>query len=54
MSTHNISFLRNSEVSVQRISVCNATEKLAEHGIHCLPCSGTNEVIYLLPSKSSN
>ena len=32
-------FLRKSEVSVEKISVCNAIENLAEHGIHCLPCS---------------
>ena len=31
--------LRKSEVSVERVSVCNVTENLAEHGIHCLPCS---------------
>ena len=28
--------LRKSEVSVERISVCNVTENLAEHGIHRL------------------
>ena len=27
--------LRKSEVSVERISVCNFIEKLEEHGIHC-------------------
>ena len=37
--------LRKSEVSVERISVCNVTENLAEHGRHCLPCSYTNDVI---------
>ena len=26
--------LRKPEVSVERISVCNITENLAEHGIH--------------------
>ena len=41
--------LRTSEVTVERISVCNVIEKLIEHGIHCLPCSYTNDVIYLLP-----
>ena len=43
-----ISCLRKSEVSVQRISVCNVTENLAEHSIHCLPCSYTNDVIDVL------
>ena len=39
--------LREPEVSVERISVCKVTEILAEHGIHCLPCVQTNDVIYL-------
>ena len=30
---------RKSDFSVERISVCNFTEKLMEHGTHCLPCS---------------
>ena len=37
-----------STVSVERISVCNVSEKLAEHGILCLPCSKTSD-IHLLP-----
>ena len=37
--------LRKSEVPVERISVCNLIENGVEHGIHCLPCSYTNEVI---------
>ena len=41
--------LRKSEVTVERNSVCNVIEKLMEHGIHCLPCSYTNDVIDLLP-----
>ena len=41
--------LRSSEVTVDRNSVCNVTEKLMEHGIHCLPCSYTNDIIDLLP-----
>ena len=41
--------LRKSEVTVERISMCDVIEKLMEHGIHCLPCSYTNDVIYLLP-----
>ena len=23
--------------------------KFVDHGIHCLPCSGTNDMIYVLP-----
>ena len=42
--------LRKSEVSIERISVCNIIENLAEHGIHCLPCSYTNEITYMLPN----
>ena len=34
--------LRKYQVSVERISVCNVTVKLMEHGIHCLPCSDTS------------
>ena len=41
--------LRKSEVTFERISVCNVTGKLAEHGIYCLPCSYTTDVIDLLP-----
>ena len=41
--------LRKSAVSVERISVCNAIESLAEHGIHCLPGFYTKEVIDMLP-----
>ena len=41
--------LKKSDVTVERISVCNVTEKLMEHSIHCLPCSNTNDVIDLLP-----
>ena len=37
--------LRKSEVYVERISVCNVIENLAEHGIHCLPSSYTNGII---------
>ena len=37
--------LRKSEVSVERISVCYVTENSAEHVIHCLPYSYTNDVI---------
>ena len=27
--------LRKYEVNVERISICDVTEKLREHGIHC-------------------
>ena len=43
-----ISFLRKSEVTVERISVCDVTEKLKEHGINCLPCSYIKDVIIML------
>ena len=42
--------LRKFEVSVKRISVCNIIEKLMEHTIHCLPCSGTNITIAIMSS----
>ena len=35
--------------TVERISVCSVTEKLMEHGIHCLPCTYANDVIDVLP-----
>ena len=41
--------LRKSEVSVERISVCNVIENLALHGLHSLPCSYTNDLIDMLP-----
>ena len=41
--------LKKSEVSDDRISVCNAIANLTEHGILCLLCSNTNGVIKLLP-----
>lgn len=37
--------------SVERISVRTVTEKLAQNGIYCLPCSAANDVIYLLPKQ---
>ena len=43
--------LRKSEVTIERISVCNVIEKLREHGIHCLPCSFANDIIDLLPEQ---
>ena len=39
--------LKISVFSVERISVFYVVEKLAEHGIHCLPCSYTNGVIVM-------
>ena len=38
-------YLSKSELSDERVSVCNVTENMAEHGIGCLPCSYTNGVI---------
>ena len=38
--------LKTSESSIETISVGSVIEKLAEHGIHCLPCSSTTEVIH--------
>ena len=40
--------LRESKVSVEGISVCHVIEKLMEHGIHCLPCSYSNDIGLLL------
>ena len=40
--------LKESEVTVERISVCIIIENLIEHGIHCLPCSYANDVIDVL------
>ena len=45
---NNYSF-EKSELSVERILVVDTIELLAEHGIYCLPCSGTNYTIYPLP-----
>ena len=42
--------LRKSEVYVKKKTnkkLSNVTEKLVEHGIHCLPCSYTNDPIDL-------
>ena len=36
---------RNFEDTVERISVCNVIEKLMEHGIHCLSCSFTIDML---------
>ena len=40
--------LRKSEVSVERISVCNGIENFVKHGIQCLPCSYTDDVMNML------
>ena len=39
--------MRKFEVYVKKKTVSSVTEKLVEHGIHCLPCSYTNDVIDL-------
>ena len=41
--------LRKSEVSVDRVAVCNVIEKLMNRGLYCLPSSYTNDVIDLFP-----
>ena len=41
--------IRKSEVSVERISVCNVIEKIAGMAYIVSPCSRTNDVIYMLP-----
>ena len=43
--------LRKSEVSVDRISVRNIIENLAEQGIHCLSYSNTNSAIDMLAQE---
>ena len=43
--------LRKSEVTVERISVCNVTAKLMEHGICCQPFSYTYDTTDQLPSE---
>ena len=43
--------MRNSEVSANEISICNAIEKMAKHVMHYLPCSDTDDVINLLPKQ---
>ena len=44
-----ITCLRKSEATIKRISGYDVIEKLTEHGIHCLACSYTNDVIALSP-----
>ena len=44
-------FFRKCRVFVERVSICNAIEKMAEHSIHCLQCSDTNGVLDLLPCR---
>ena len=41
--------LKQSEVYVEGILVCNVLEKLTEHGIYSLPCSNTYDVINMSP-----
>ena len=40
--------LRKFAILVERISVCIVIENLAEHGIHCMPCSNLIDVIDML------
>ena len=42
-------YLRKPEVSVERNSVCNVIEELMGHGVHCLTCSLSYNVIDILP-----
>ena len=44
--------LRKSKITVVRISLCIGIEKLMEHGIHCVPCFYTNDVIDLFHSSN--
>ena len=47
--------LRMSKVSVKGITVFNVIEKLAEHGILCLPCSRINKAMNTtIASKNSH
>ena len=47
-----IIYLRKSEVTVEKkISV---TEKLMEHGIYCLQCSYTNDIIDTIATMTSD
>ena len=49
-----MTYLRKSEVSVERISVCNIIEKLMGRSMHWLPCFYTNDVINAtVPSMTS-
>ena len=41
-----ITCLKKSENSVERISLCNVIENLADYGIRCLSCSYTICVSY--------
>ena len=44
----------NLKLSIERISIYNGIKKLVEHGMHCLPCSSTNDIIDLLPKQLWN
>ena len=44
-----ISYLRKSEVIVERILVCNVIEKLMAHDMHSLPWFYLDNVLDLLP-----
>ena len=44
---------RKSEISTERISVPNSTEKFAEPGIHCMPYSDINDIISVITATKS-
>ena len=44
-----IMIIRRSEDSFERISVFDIEEQIGEHGIHCLPCFKTKDIMHLLP-----
>ena len=50
-----IIWFKKSEISVERFSVCNVIEKLVEHGMLCMPCSKTKDIMYIFTraTKSS-
>ena len=43
----NYLFEKNLNFMLKRKTVSNVIEKMVAHGIHCLPCSFTNDVIDL-------
>ena len=40
--------LKKIEVSDERFSDCDVIKEVEEHDIHCLPCSYTSEVRFVL------
>ena len=49
MELNDLRKIRQSEVSFEKISVCNVIEKFIEDGIHYLPCFHSNVIIKMLP-----